>query len=241
MPSRFESRSLTVGCLCQWDRQRRGSEGDCGRPMVSRWGRNAEMAVGLLGRPVPRGCWAAQAGEPHALSLFAATTCRVRIAAWKARRGSPKVRLNETFPAKFQCLSTNVRGGWKPRSPRSSFDISHSHRTGIGNLGEPRQGVPRSAIDKRPAPPHGAALSFHFPILVCAIFPTFARIPSRVGRTPQPFTTATFNRREWLRSIRPTRATAFALDRTIAPPAVVDILQVGRDTARGHCQARNSP
>ena len=73
----------------------------------------------------------------------------------------------------------------------SSFGISH--RTGIGSLGEQRQGVHRSAIDKRPAPPHGVVLSFHFPILVCAIFPTFVRVRSRVGRTSQPFTTAAFS------------------------------------------------
>jgi hypothetical protein len=100
------------------------------------------------------------------------------------------VRLNGTFTAKFQRLYTSVRGGWRPKSPRSSFGISH--RTGIGSLGEQQQGVPRSAIDKRPAPPHGVVLSFHFPILICAIFPTFVRVRSRVDRTSQPFTTAAF-------------------------------------------------
>ena len=64
--------------------------------------------MGLLGRPVPRDSWAAWSGEPQALSPVAATTCRVRIAAWKARRGSSKVGLNETFTAKFQHLYTTL-------------------------------------------------------------------------------------------------------------------------------------
>jgi hypothetical protein len=64
--------------------------------------------VGLFGRPVPRGSWAAWACEPHALSPVAATTCRVRMAAWKALPESPKVGLNETFPAKFQHLYTTL-------------------------------------------------------------------------------------------------------------------------------------
>src|SRR4051794_37465067 len=66
------------------------------------------MAVELFGGPVPRGSRAAWAGEPQALSPVAATTCRVSMAAWKARRGSEKVRLNETFPAKFQHLYTTL-------------------------------------------------------------------------------------------------------------------------------------
>src|SRR4051812_1650780 len=73
------------------------------------------MAVGLFGRPVPRGCWAAWADEPQALSPVAATICRVSMAAWKARRGPPKVRRNETFPAKFQHLYTTLTSrflGW---------------------------------------------------------------------------------------------------------------------------------
>ena len=64
--------------------------------------------MGLFGRPVPRGSWAAWAGEPQALSPVAATTCRVSMAAWKARRGSAKVGLNGTFPAKFQHLYTTL-------------------------------------------------------------------------------------------------------------------------------------
>jgi hypothetical protein len=74
----------------------------------SRFSRSAEIAVGLFGHPVPRGFWVAWAAEPQALSPVAATTCRVRMAAWKARRGSANVRLNETFPAKFQHLYTSL-------------------------------------------------------------------------------------------------------------------------------------
>jgi hypothetical protein len=192
IPSRFESRSLTVGCHCQWDRQRRGSEGDRGRLVVSRRDRNSEhladMMVAFRGFPMPRDFGMAEPSTDHVRSRDAATTCRVRIAAWKARRGSPKVARNGTFSVKFQRLYTNVLGGWKPRYVSSSFGISH--RTVIGSLGEQRQGVPRSAIDKRPAPPHGVVFSFHFPMLVCAIFPTFVRVRSRVGRKSQPFMTA---------------------------------------------------
>ena len=64
--------------------------------------------MGFFVRPVPRGTWAARAGEPQVLSHAAATTCRVRIAAWKARRGSAKVGLNGTFRAKFQRLYTSL-------------------------------------------------------------------------------------------------------------------------------------
>jgi hypothetical protein len=63
--------------------------------------------VGLFRRPVPRGSRAAWAGGPQALSPAAAMTYRVSVAAGMARRGSPKVRLNETFTAKFQHLYTS--------------------------------------------------------------------------------------------------------------------------------------
>ena len=56
--------------------------------------RSGDIAVGLFGHPVPRGSRAVWAGESQALSPVAATTCRVRTAAWKARRGLAKVRLN---------------------------------------------------------------------------------------------------------------------------------------------------
>jgi hypothetical protein len=73
-----------------------------------RSGRSAGIAVGLFGRPVPRGSWAASAGQPQVLSCAAATTCRVSFAAWKARRRSAKVGRNETFPANFQHLYTRL-------------------------------------------------------------------------------------------------------------------------------------
>jgi hypothetical protein len=68
--------------------------------------------------PLPRGFLAAWAGKPQVLSHAAATTCRVKIVAWKARRESPKVARNGSFPAKFQRLYTSLTWrflGWSSR------------------------------------------------------------------------------------------------------------------------------
>src|SRR5947208_1652222 len=74
--------------------------------------------VRLFGRPVPHGSWPAWACEPQVLSPVAATTCRVSMAAWDARRGSAKVRLNETFRAKIQHLYTTLTGHYLSWSAR---------------------------------------------------------------------------------------------------------------------------
>jgi hypothetical protein len=101
----------------------------------SRFSRSAEIAVGLFARPVPRGSWAAWAAKPQALSPVAATTCRVRMAAWKARRGSAKVGLNETFTAKFQHLYTSVAWpflGWSgARETLSVVSTVHCRRFSV--------------------------------------------------------------------------------------------------------------
>jgi hypothetical protein len=71
-------------------------------------GNRASIEVPVLGHPMPRGSWAAWAREPQALSHVAATTCRARVAAWKPRRGCPKVARNGTFPADFEHLYTTM-------------------------------------------------------------------------------------------------------------------------------------
>jgi len=108
--------------------------------------------VGLFGRPVPRGSWAAWAGGPQALSPVAATTCRVRMAAWVARRGSAKVRLYGTSTAKFQHLYTRLTwrfSGWSARDivscESSAFILRPSSFVGAAVALRARATSPRCA------------------------------------------------------------------------------------------------
>jgi hypothetical protein len=69
--------------------------------------------------PLQRGFLVAWAGKPQILSPVAATTYRVSLATWKARRESPKVAENGGFPAKFKRLYTSRTwrfSGWRSRA-----------------------------------------------------------------------------------------------------------------------------
>jgi hypothetical protein len=99
---------LDRGCLYQWDRQRSSSEGDRGRPVVSRWDRNsehrAEIVVPFSGFLMPLGFEMAMLSRHHVRSHDATTSYRMSCPARKPRRTARRVAQSGTIRSGFRAF-----------------------------------------------------------------------------------------------------------------------------------------